>query len=510
MRKRIFVFVIALASGGIASAREESGGSAARRNAAQSVLLPKRIDIVSGVKFKTDGESASYSLNNGARFLFRDIEIRAAHKIPETGFNSRPEYVNPVFGLRFSLKDAAGIPLEIKGGNLDLGGSFKKLKNPLLPQNAYALPLQSYSAKGIGVFLPSFYAAQKPYAVSAEANVKRRDVFKEFGAAAFYAEHGVFAASTHADFRLGRRNSIGFSFTAARTNKKRNAAFRFGEDLFNSSSGKWNFCAQSAFLSSFYRASASVCVFEDVRGGWKPAYSFENSVKTGFFTLNAGVFYAPHKDTVTASLIKQRTSAQFRFNPQWTFYFSDDFIRVKTGALFLLEEKWKTARKKTLSAKVGIGTGIDFDKSSVRLNVAAENLTAAGSFRSLWERGVIVSDGKILEGASYAVGASFFQKSGLKTFCAASAHFYPKRGRIPAAALYKLSASVTLPSLQSYALSVQLSAGCSVKTKTIGGAADKTSAHLRAALKWRSGVMNVSCSAGIEYEIVGRRRMEFE
>lgn len=489
----IFIFMIALLCKNGAEAHEKTFPSADQRYSVLTGMLPKRIDLVAGGKFKLGGRDETYSTNFGMRLLFRAVEMKAAYTIPDTRFDSLPKYQNPVFGLRLSLSEALGIPLEIKGGNLTLGGSFQKLKDPRLSENAYALGQPSYSSAGLGIFLPSFYAVQKPYALGAELRVKGKNVFKDFGAALFYGENDVFAASTRIGIRIGSKNSTGCSFTAARTRKKRRAVIRFGDDMFASSDRKWNLCVHPVFQSPFYRAAASVCIFEGLKGGWMPTFAVENAVKIGFFTLNAGAFYSPHKDVITASLAKSRTIAQFKVNPQTAFYFPEASIRIKTGALFLLEERRKTTRKKILTAKAGIGTGLDFGVNSVRLHFKAENLILSTSFSSLWNRGITVPNEKIFESASYTVGALFFQKSELNPLCAVSCAYSPKRGTIPERTQYKASASIRIPNAKAYAPAVQLSAGGSVKMR--GSAHSASSVQVRAALTWKTSSMTVSGSA---------------
>ena len=129
-----------------------------------------------------------------------------------------------------------------------------------------------------------------------------------------------------------------------------------------------------------------------------PAFTFENGVKVRFFTLNTGAFYVPRKDTVSASLVKQRTIAQFKVNPQTSFYFFDDSVRIKTGALLLLEEKRKTARTNILTAKAGFGSGIDIDKTAVRVHFKVENCVLSSGARAFWERGIPVLNQKIFDG----------------------------------------------------------------------------------------------------------------
>ena len=491
-------FMLAAAGGSTIEARGKSSISAEQQTSALNVMLPKRLDLVVGGKIKTGGKVEAYSANIGARFLFREAEIKTAYTIPETRFSSRPDYQNPVFGLRLSLKEAAGVPLELKGGNLTLGGSFRRLKNPRLTENAYALGQASYAAAGLEIFLPSFSAAQKPYGVGADVRVKGKSAFKDFDTALFYGENGVFAASSCLNFRIGGQNSAGFSFTAAQTAKKRSRVVCFGDDIFDSSGRKWNFCVQSTLQSSFYRASASVCVFEGVKGDWMPAFTFENGVKVRFFTLNTGAFYVPRKDTVSASLVKQRTIAQFKVNPQTSFYFFDDSVRIKTGALLLLEEKRKTARTNILTAKAGLGGGIDIDKTSVRVHFKVENCVLSSGARAFWERGSPVLNQKIFDGVFYTVSASFSQKSGLKPFCAASCVFSPKYGSISETAQYNAAASIRIPAATVYAPSVYLGAGGSVKTR--GGALAPSSVKAQAVLTWKTRGMTVSGSARLTYE----------
>ncbi len=101
--------MLAASGAGFAEPFKDASVSAHPHNAALNLMLPKRIDLFSGAKFKLGADDDSYAANFGSRFLFRATELRAAYTVPETRFDRRPAYRNPVFGLRVSLKEAAGI-----------------------------------------------------------------------------------------------------------------------------------------------------------------------------------------------------------------------------------------------------------------------------------------------------------------------------------------------------------------------------------------------------------------
>ena len=508
MRKCIFILAFSLIwnvfsesgeiskykSGQSATVKKYSGLSSA--SSSGKIFLPRKISVVSGVRFKSDIGKKSYSANLGAQFLFRDFELKAAYKIPETLFSQNIDRTETSFGARFSFNKIAKLPIELKAGNLSLGGSFQILKNPALSETVYALPIVPCTAGGIAVSLPSFSAAAKPCAASISFNLLNKNLLKAFSVSCFYNEKDIFAASINASIRAGKSGIIGCSGTAARTPLKKNAVCS-GESFFSSYGRKWNFCAQTSFSSQYCGAKLSVCFFENLKSDFGKTYSFENFIKTGFFLLNTGVFYAPDKNTVTASLAKQKTLVQFKLNPQGTFFFAEDKIRLKTGAAVLLEEKRKTVRRKTFTAKLGAGFRLDCSTFTAKLNFKAENFYLADSIKSFAERGIRADNAKIFDSASYTVSASLFQNTGFYPFFAASAVFTPKGKNNLFTAQYKADASIRLSALVHADCDVKLSGGYSVKV--CGGEFEKSSINMKITQTFRTGRIFIGGSLGIVY-----------
>ena len=505
MRKCIFILVFFL-SWSVFSESGEILKYKSRRSAAlekssapccSAIFLPRKIAVYSGVKFKSDKEQQSYSANLGAQFLFRDFELKAAYKIPETLFAENPEKTEAVFGTRFSFNKIAKIPIEIKAGNLTLGGSFRILKNPALSGSTYALSALPCKAKGISVTLPSFSGYRNPYAASMCINISNKNFLKSFYASCFYNEKDVFAASLSTSFYAGKKNIIGFSGTAARTPLNRKESLRLDGNLFSSSGRKWNFCAQSSLSSEYCGAKLSVCFFENPKTSWGKTYSFENFIKAGFFLLNASAFYAPDKNTLTASLTKQKTLLQFKLNPQGTFSFAGDKVIVKTGISVLAEEKLKTVKRKTFTAKSGAALRVDYSVFSAKLNFKAENIYLSGSLKSFAARGIEADGEKVFGAASYTLSASFLQKAGLYPFCAVSAIFTPHGKNNLFISQYKADASIKLPALVHGDCGLKLS--CGYSAKICGDEIEKSSVNIKIAQNFRAGRIFVGGSIGIVY-----------
>ena len=119
MRKCIFILAFSLIwnvfSESEAIAKYKSGQSVAVKKSSASssdkVFLPRKISVVSGVRFKSDIGKKSYSVNAGAQFLFRDFELKAAYKIPETVFSENIDRSETSFGARFSFNKIAKLPI---------------------------------------------------------------------------------------------------------------------------------------------------------------------------------------------------------------------------------------------------------------------------------------------------------------------------------------------------------------------------------------------------------------
>ena len=188
---------------------------------------------------------------------------------------------------------------------------------------------------------------------------------------------------------------------------------------------------------------------------------------------------------------------QFKLNPQGTFFFAEDKIRLKTGATVLLEEKRKTVRRKTFTAKLGAGFRVDCSTFTAKLNFKAENFYLADSIKSFAERGIRADNAKIFDSASYTVSASLFQNTGFYPFFAASAVFTPKGKNNLFTAQYKADASIRFSSLIHAGCDFKLSGGYSVKV--CGGEFEKSSINMKITQSFRTGRIFIGGSLGIVY-----------
>ena len=475
---------------------------------ARKADLFKRFELSTAARFMNSSAflPEKYAFYTGSGLVFRDFELKAAYKIPETSFSRLPEWDGIAFGAAFSLKELLGAPLVVKGGGLSLGGSFYKLKNPLLSSASNALSVPYVALSGVTASLPSISANRKPLAIGAEFNYRKRakaNALEKIGAATYWGSDKLFAASVLTDFALPGRTAFGVALTAvnAPVQAPRSYSGRKLREYLSFPDGRWSGSAQAAFRSPVFRTKCTAFLFQSLRMPAVPVFASENSLHIGLFDLNVAGFYAVSENTLTASARSLRTLTQIKLNPQFNFPASARGVQFKSGVSLLLEEKKRhpTKRKpqrRAFMLSFSAAAAADWRNYSSSVMCTVGGFYLGDSTEHIFA-GIVPPEKLIFENVSYGLRWRFAQKAPPSVSFSSAFEVTPSSAYKEIKTCSKLAASVQVfQQKRSDAADVSLRGAISVNTL---GERVRGNAEIDGIFKWKNDKFVLNALLGVKY-----------
>lgn len=248
----------------------------------------------------------SMELFSGAKLDFDGITAGARLKLPFYDIKTYFKNEDWTFGCSvFTGNYCKKLPITLKVGKLSPGGSYSKLKSPLISTSVAPFSSISESAKTFTCNLPSYSSFDKDLVSFFQVSLKKILFIEKVGISLFYdfGEKSEIVFSIDSSFRFANDIKIFFSFIGG--------MFRYNEKDFSSwfsdfphsyYPGGEHFCSNFQLglkLNKFF-SLFSVGIYENPFGNFNHIYSFDNKIKFNKVVLNLRGLLNLEKNVITS------------------------------------------------------------------------------------------------------------------------------------------------------------------------------------------------------------------
>ncbi len=296
--------------------------------------------------------------------LFAQIEFYSGNtfKLPLKESKDNYEFKSSTDGIKFSIKNLTSIcvaskdefydiqqyrygikylvrlPIikaEFLAGSLTYSQGISRLKKPSFTIPS-ALTLASILSPGIAPSLPSWTSAKTNNSVAVSLSPSSKKSCLPSIQLAYNEDEEIYA-SIYKRFSLPFVPSSSISFSGGVFDMERkNSTSWFQSKRYFSQEKRYAFESELNLLFSHFRFSCASGIHESPFGGVNNWIRLQNSILAKDFVLHS-FFYSADPNLITVNSSEPRTKYQLCINPQYTFYFNKNSLRL--GALSAVTEK---------------------------------------------------------------------------------------------------------------------------------------------------------------------------
>lgn len=239
-------------------------------------------------------ENFSYSVElfSSSKLEFDGVTAGARVKLPFYDIKTYFKNEDWTFGCSlFTGNFCKTLPITVKIGKLSPGGSYSKLKSPLISYSVAPFSSLSESAKTFTCNLPSYSSFNKNLSSFFQVNLSKVSFIKKLGFSFFYDfdKRNEIVASFDSAFDFTKKIKLFLSYICGNFfyNEKSSSAW-FSDFIDEYYPSGQHFCSniQVGLKLNNYFSLFSVGVYENPFGNFNHIYSFDNKIKFNKVILN--------------------------------------------------------------------------------------------------------------------------------------------------------------------------------------------------------------------------------
>lgn len=246
----------------------------------------------------------SVELFSGAKLDFEGITAGARLKLPFYDIKTYFKNEDWTFGCSvFTGNYCKTLPITLKVGKLSPGGSYSKLKSPLISTSVAPFSSISESAKSFTCNLPSYSSFDKNLSSFFQVSLTKISFIKKMGFSVFFDKKNEIVGSFDSSFDFSKNVKLYLSYICGN--------FLFDEKTYSSwfsdfsdsyYPGGEHFCSnfQLGLKLNKYFSLFSVGIYENPFGNFNHIYSFDNKIKFNKVVLNLRGLLNLEKNIITS------------------------------------------------------------------------------------------------------------------------------------------------------------------------------------------------------------------